>query len=171
MKPVAYLLCGPSLAGKSTFALRLSGRSGAAVSSADAINVRRGLPFGGEGLPEAAWAETLRLQLIELDEWAALGRSAVVDDTLCYRWLRDRFRQSAAAAGMAHQLLLFAPPREELLARHAALLKEPRRPVLSRERLLQHLVTFEWPDPDEGAVDLTDPFRQDAWLHTWFPRG
>lgn len=164
MKPVAYLLCGPSLAGKSTFAQRLAERTGAAVSSADGINVSRGLPFGAEGLPEAVWAETLRLQLAELGEWAAQGRSVVVDDTLCYRWLRDRFRHSATAAGMAHQLLLLAPSREELLARHAALLEDPRRPVLSRERLLAHLATFEWPGPDEGAVDLTARSRQDAWL-------
>jgi hypothetical protein len=42
-----------------------------AIVSADVINERRGLPFGAEGLPETAWAETLGLQLAELGAYLA----------------------------------------------------------------------------------------------------
>lgn len=52
---VAYLLCGPSLAGKSTVAEQIARVTGAVVLSADAVNAERGLPFGAEGLPESVW--------------------------------------------------------------------------------------------------------------------
>jgi tRNA A37 N6-isopentenylltransferase MiaA len=58
--PHAFLLCGPSLAGKSTASERIAATLGAEIISADAINAKRGLPFGAEGLPESVWAETLR---------------------------------------------------------------------------------------------------------------
>jgi tRNA A37 N6-isopentenylltransferase MiaA len=58
--PHAFLLCGPSLAGKSTACERIAATLGAEIISADAINAKRGLPFGAEGLPESVWAETLR---------------------------------------------------------------------------------------------------------------
>ena len=68
-------------------------RLSTAVVSADVINEGRGLPFGGEGLPESVWADTLRLQIAELERCAAQGSSVILDDTLCYRWLRNRFRE------------------------------------------------------------------------------
>ncbi|HEY6571998.1 MAG TPA: ATP-binding protein [Candidatus Eisenbacteria bacterium] len=164
--PVAYLLCGPSLAGKSTVAARLVEAFDAVAISADAINERRGLPFGGEGLPEHVWAETLRVQLQELHELTGGGKSVVVDDTLCYRWIRDRFREEARAAGLSHKLLLLAPSREDLLARHALLESERRRPTLSLDRLVEHLNSFEWPAADEGAIDITTLERQDEFIRT-----
>ena len=56
--PHAFLLCGPSLAGKSTASERIAATLGAEIISADAINAKRGLPFGAEGLPESVWAES-----------------------------------------------------------------------------------------------------------------
>jgi predicted kinase len=164
MHKQAFLVCGPSLAGKSTACARIASISGAAIISADAINAGRGLPFGGEGLPETVWAETLRLQLEQLHERAAAGRSVVVDDTLCYRWLRDRFRAEAASAGLQLMLLVLAPAREILLARHASLAANGDRPVLSLQRLLEHLNTFEWPTPDEAPVDVSTGAQLDGWL-------
>jgi predicted kinase len=162
--PFAFLLCGPSLAGKSTLGRQIALQLGAAISSADAINARRGLPFGAEGLPESVWAETLRLQLDELRVAGAAGTSVVVDDTLCYRWLRDRFREAATSAGLTPRLLLLRPSTEVLLQRRSAAAADRSRPVLSLERLQAHLATFEWPSEDEGAADVTDPDRQATWL-------
>jgi predicted kinase len=160
----AILLCGPSLAGKSTACARIASSSGAAIISADAINAVRGLPFGGEGLPESVWADTLRLQLEQMHEHAAAGRSVVVDDTLCYRWLRDRFRDGAASAGLQPVLLVLAPARETLLARRARLASNGDRPVLSAQRLLEHLNAFEWPTAKEAPVDISTSEQLDAWL-------
>lgn len=158
------LLCGPSLAGKSTAAQHIAQATGAAIVSADAINATRGLPFGGEGLPESVWAETLRLQLEQLRQHIAAARSVVIDDTLCYRWLRDRFRAEAHAAGASAELLLLTPSEPQLLARHAQLAASYQRPVLSLPTLLQHLRSFEWPTPDERAVDISSSGSLEVWL-------
>ncbi|MBI2515352.1 MAG: ATP-binding protein [Opitutae bacterium] len=162
--PSAYLLCGPSLAGKSSLGRQIVSSLGAVVSSADAINVRRGLPFGGEGLPESVWAETLEQQLADLRELGTAGKSAVVDDTLCYRWLRNRFRAAAQAAGLEAKLLLLRPTTAEILARREQIERDNSRPLVSLSRLNEHLATFEWPIPEEGAIDVTTLERQSAWL-------
>ena len=162
--PIVFLLCGPSLAGKSRIAALLASSFAASIICADDINAQRGLPFGAEGLPESVWGETLQLQLEQLRACAGDGRHAVVDDTLCYRWLRDRFRQQAADCGMQHRLLLLRPDADELLRRHRRLLQSRERPVLGAQRLADHLARFEWPSPDEGAVDLTEPEALQAWL-------
>ena len=90
-----YLLCGLSFVGKTTFARTLARIRRAEVVSLDDINEKRGLPFGGEGLPEEAWAETLRLALVQLDDLMTSGTEIVVDDTCCFRWLRDEYRRLA----------------------------------------------------------------------------
>jgi predicted kinase len=159
-----YFLCGPSLAGKSTACRRIAESLGAAVISADAINAERGLPFGAEGLAESVWAATLRLELLALRRFATEGRSVIVDDTQCYRWLRDRLREEAAVLGLPATLLLLAPSRDELLARHAALALTRKRPVLSRASFVAHLESFEWPTAEEGAVDIGSAESLSAWL-------
>jgi predicted kinase len=165
-RPAVFLLCGPSLAGKSTVAEMIRRELSATVICADEINSERGLPFGGEGLPESAWAETLRIQVERFHEAMRLKHSVVIDDTLCYRWLRDRWRQEAAKAGVPAALLLLTPSKEDLLSRHQALGQSNRRPVLSMERFLEHLSAFEWPTPEEEAVLVKTPAQLQAWLKT-----
>lgn len=163
------LLCGPSLAGKSTAACALANAFDATVVSADEINAQRGLPFGGEGLPESAWAETLRIQLTQLHECGRRGLNVVVDDTLCYRWLRDRFRDEVTKAGMAHVLLVFPVSETELLARHRRLADNKSRPVLGQASLRAHIACFEWPSPEESALDVRDPEAAPAIVQAHLP--
>lgn len=153
--PTLYMLCGPSLSGKSSAAKAIVEARGATLISADDINRERGLPFGGEGLPESVWARTLEIQIDRLRQHAAAGRSVVLDDTLCYRWLRERFRSEAHQLGLDTVLLLFAVTEQEILRRHAVLMHSNERPVLSIERLADHLSRFEWPSVDENPIDAT----------------
>ncbi len=156
-----YLLCGPSLAGKSTVARALAEELGVAVVSADAINRARGFPFGLEGMPESAWAEILGSQIKEVSAHMARGVPVVVDDTACYRWLRDRFREHAAVGGYECRLVYVPGSREEILARHQRLAKSKERPVLSRERLVDQLDRFEPPQDDEphAAIRSAEELR------------
>ena len=94
----------------------------------------------------------------------AAGRTIVVDDTFCYRWIRDPFRSHAAAAGYRTTLIVVSTAREEILARHSQLSATGERPVLSRARLLEHLASFEWPRQDEGAVTIDSSAGLDAWV-------
>jgi predicted kinase len=102
--------------------------------------------------------------LADLAAHAAAGRSVVVDDTLCYRWLRDRWRQAAREAGLTCQLLVLAPSRQEIMFRFGATREPGNRPTLECKRLLRHLDAFEWPLADEDAVDVTTLARQESWL-------
>jgi predicted kinase len=162
---IAYLLCGPSLAGKSTVAEQIARVTGAVVLSADAVNSERGLPFGAEGLPESVWAETLRILLDRLHANARLGKSVVIDDTQCYLWLRDRYRSECLAAGLQPVLLLISPPRHLLYERRAHAETSNGRAVLSLERMTDHLARFEWPGEDERATDLSSSEGLSAYLH------
>ncbi len=161
--PRLYLLCGPSLAGKSTVVQAMAAELGVAVVSADAINAARNLRFGLEGLPESAWAEILGAQIKESAALMKRGLPVAIDDTACYRWLRDRFREHAASHGYEVRLIYVATPREEILARHARLSKSKERPVLSLERLIDHLDRFEPPQRDEPHMTI----RSDADLRTF----
>jgi predicted kinase len=160
----AYLLCGPSLAGKSSAARRIAEALEVVVLSADAINEERGLPFGGENLPESVWAETLEIQLRRFHQLVTDGRSVVVDDTLCYRWLRDRWRETARLAGAPSELLLLAPAAEELWRRHARVRSGQSRHALSEDSQRRHMAAFEWPTVEERAVDITEAPALEAWL-------
>ncbi len=153
--PLALLLCGPSLAGKSTLARQLAGPLAASIVSADEINAGRRLPFGGEGLPESVWAETLRLELEAIDKAGRRGQSVIVDDTCCYRWLRDRLRSTCVAAGLLPVLLVLRVGTDDLEARRHAVKSTGARPVLSQERFADHVARFEWPGSDEVQLDVT----------------
>lgn len=155
MVPLALLLCGPSMAGKSTLAKQVRESIDAAIVCADDINAERGLPFGAEGLPESVWAETLRIQLERIGEHGANRRNVIVDDTLCYRWLRDRMRQTCIASGLKPLLLVLAPTPEAIRARRSQAQAEGVRPSLSAQRLDDHLRRFEWPAADEPHWDVT----------------
>ncbi|WP_243286286.1 AAA family ATPase [Geothrix terrae] len=161
-----YLLCGPSLAGKSTACARIAQELQAVVISADEINHERGLPFGAEGLPQSVWAETLEMMLGRIREHATKSHSIIIDDTLCFRWLRDRFRNEAQANGLKPYLLLLSVTKEELQARHTALSLSGQRPTLSMPQLLEHFESFEWPSSDEAATDISVPEHLTTWLHT-----
>lgn len=95
---------------------------------------------------------------------ARLGRSVVIDDTQCYRWLRDRYRSECMASGLKPTLLLLSPPQHVLYERYANAKASAGRPVLSLERMAEHLARFEWPSEDEHASDVSSAEALNAYL-------
>lgn len=157
------LLCGRPFSGKSTLAAALAQRHGAAVVSFDAINLERGLR-GGEGIPAEEWGRTLGLAR---ERAAALLRTrplVVIDDTLCYRWIRDELREVAAGAGARVVLLYLDPVPSVLAARMATNATTRLRDGIAPAVLDEHLAGFEAPGPDEQAVHLTDARDVERWL-------
>ena len=110
------------------------------------------------------WAETLRILLDRLHTHARSGHSVVVDDTQCYRRLRDRYRSECIASGLEPTLLLVSAPQHVLYARHAHAASSGSREVLSLERLADHLARFERPGEDEHATDVSSAEALDAYL-------
>jgi predicted kinase len=149
MKPIAFLLCGPSFSGKSTIARALA-EAGAHVVSLDGILAERGLR-GGDGLAPEHWELAHAEAERRVAGLARAGLQVVIDDTLCFRWLRDRYRASVEAAGFEPWLLYLATPLEEIRARVARNDRERTRHSLRPAVLEEHLRTFEVPDPSEAA--------------------
>jgi len=146
------LLCGPAFSGKTSLAEALALRGFVHVSL-DRILAERGLQ-PGEGLPAAAWEMASAEACVQLAAVVRARRDAVLDDTLCYRFLRDRYRTVAAEVGAAVVLVVLAIDDDEVLRRARENERVRRRPGLRPQVLAAHLASFEWPTPDEAPIVL-----------------
>jgi predicted kinase len=174
--PTLYLICGLSFAGKSTLAAAIAERTAATIVSLDEINARRGL-HGGLGIPDEEWLATHRQALREVGAALAAGRSVVVDDTNCFRFLRDDHRAVAAERGAASLVIHVDVPLAEALARlrandrHGAAHQPLPRPPVTEAVLLQLAQRFEPPAADEATLvfpPATDPV---SWVRAHVPAG
>lgn len=150
-----YLLCGKSFSGKSTLAASIADQTGALVVSLDAINAERGL-FGGLGMPAEEWSRSHQLALRRAEEALSAGLSVVVDDTNCFRFLRDDYRSLAVGAGAQCLLLYLDASLDTLLARMHANAQVPSRAPVAEDVFLELHRKFQAPTPDEHP--------------SWFPR-
>jgi hypothetical protein len=163
---VAILLCGVAFAGKSTLARAIARRTGAAIVSLDEINARRGL-HGGEGVPEREWATSHHQALAEVERLATVGtRTIVVDDTSCYRFLRDDYRAVAERLGYRVALVVIDMPPELIRERIRTNAATANRGGIRPEVFERHRASFEWPAADEPHVLL----RSNADAETWLER-
>lgn len=160
--PTLVLLCGKPFSGKSTLAQRFAER-GAAVVSFDAINLERGL-HGGDGLPVTEWAATLEIAKQRTAALLAEHPLVVVDDTLCFRWIRDTFRALALTAETQPVLVHLDFPESVLWDRMTANDRTKERGGIAEAVLAEHLATFESPEEDEAPVVLRGPEEVEAWL-------
>jgi gluconate kinase len=115
-------------------------------------------------LPEAVWGEALSDVCARIAAAGRAGASAVIDDTACYRWLRDRYRTAARAAGLEPVLVALRIDRADVLRRVEANARDPVRPGVRDSVLREHLDRFEWPDGEEGALDLDARWPPDQLL-------
>lgn len=153
-----YILCGLAFAGKTTLCKRLVERRGLACVSLDAINEERGAGFGGDGLPPEEWGRTLALAEQRVEALLAAGANVVVDDTACFRWIRDRWRAIAASHGCLPILVHLDPGveviRSRIAAAAAAAAEGGDRRLLREEVWVRHLAQFEAPGPDERPITV-----------------
>jgi predicted kinase len=167
---VLYLLCGLSFSGKSTLGGLLAARTGAGLVSLDAINSRRGLR-GGTGTPDEEWLATHRLALAQLERLCRAGGPVVVDDTNCFRWLRDAYRRVAAGFGYRSVVLMLDLPLAEALRRGARNERNGARAPVSRRVLVELAARFEPPASDEETVTVPAHVRFAPWLDSQLERG
>lgn len=161
---VLYTLCGLAFSGKTWLAGALSERLGAIVVSLDEINARRGL-HGGAGVRSEEWARSHRVALDEIGQAMELGAArVVVDDTSCFRFLRDSYRDLARKHSYSMTLVVVEPPLELIYRRmRENELVQTRAPI--RRTVFEELLSsFEWPDADERPVRLTSESAAQEWV-------
>jgi predicted kinase len=158
---------GLAFAGKSTLGRRLVERTEAALLSLDDINAERGL-HGGTGIPAEEWMKTHREALARLAALLELGLSVVVDDTNCFRWLRDDYRTVADRWSVPVTVVYLDVPLDLALQRARENDVSRHRPVVTEEILRELARTFEAPGPDEQVVVFRSPEPVEAWIERWF---
>lgn len=145
------LMCGRSFSGKSTVAGQLAVDLDAEIVSLDSINEERGL-FGGQRIPVEEWIRTHDEAARRVSRLVRAGRHVLVDDTSSPRFLRDNWRALAEDAAVAFVLVYVDAPdqvrRERLLNNR----QESKRNDVLDEVMIEHLETFQPPEPDEEYV-------------------
>lgn len=163
-------MCGPAFSGKTTLAVAIVRARGYERIALDEINAERGLPPGGEGLPVEEWERTSAEAVRRLH--AAMGRGAgvVLDDTCCYRFLRDRYRAVARTHGYRPTVVFLDVPERVLLERLAANRVARERPDVRDEIMAAHLASFEIPEADEEVLVFRAGDPISAWIERQLPR-
>lgn len=164
-----YILCGLAFSGKSTLGKALARRINAVYISLDEIIAARGLPDGGKGLPPEIWQQMHEEACRLLDEHLRQGRDVVIDDTNCFRFLRDNYRQVAARHKAASRVIFLDVPLEEVQRRRRANDELQTRNSV-REEVMQGLIdSFEYPTVDEAVLSYDAQELQQDWFEQHFP--
>ncbi|GAB3744377.1 P-loop nucleotide/nucleoside kinase family protein [Microlunatus parietis] len=145
------LLCGRAFSGKSTVAGQLANGLPGMIISLDAINAERGL-WGGDGIPIAEWARTLDLAHDRVTEAVGDGTTVIIDDTSSPAFLRDRWRERAAALAVPLVLVYVEVDEATLRERVQRNRADRRRGDVTDAVLAEHLASFEPPTEAEAAL-------------------
>jgi predicted kinase len=163
-------MCGLSFSGKTTLAKAVARHVDAEYIGLDDINEERGLR-GGEGIPTEEWERTSAIAIERIGRQLDAGRDVVLDDTLCFRWLRARYAAVAERHAARFILLYVATPLPEIyraMARNdAGAQRSPIRPDVFET----HLRCFEPPTVDEQPMvyDRTVPVEE--WIASHLLQG
>jgi predicted kinase len=163
-----YLLCGLAFSGKSTLAAVLARRCGAEVVSLDEINAGRGLD-GGAGIPEEEWVRTHQEALRRVDQGLAAGRPVVMDDTNCFRFLRDSYRAVAERHGARVRVLYLDRPLALLAERRRENERTGIRAPIAEPVLLDLVRKFEPPGADEDVLLVPPDSSLEEWVAEQIP--
>ncbi|MFC7624669.1 AAA family ATPase [Microlunatus sp. GCM10028923] len=159
MKQCIVLLCGRTFSGKSTVAQQLAEGLPGMIISLDAINAERGL-WGGDGIPIEEWSRTMELAHDRVGEAVGHGATVIIDDTSSPAFLRDRWRERAAALAVPLVLVYLKIDEAILRERLHRNRAEPSRGDVSDAVLTEHLASFEPPTEAEAALvveESTEP--------------
>ena len=156
-------MCGLSFSGKTTLARAISAATGADYISLDEINEERGLR-GGEGISGEEWNETSRIAVKRLGVALERGRDVVLDDTLSFRWLRDRYSEAARQRAAPFILIYVAVPLSEIHAARARNEVSRQRNPIREEVFDDHARKFEVPGADEAPLIYGRELPVEEWL-------
>lgn len=158
-----YAMCGLSFSGKTTLARAIARLTNAEYVSLDDINEERGLR-GGEGIPVEEWERTSALAIERMGRLLGAGRDVVLDDTLCFRWLRERYAAVAGRHGARFVLVYVSTLLPEIYCAMAENEAFPQRESILPDVFEEHVRSFEPPVEEERpwVYDRTVPVEE--WI-------
>jgi predicted kinase len=161
--PRLFAMCGLAFSGKTTVAMAVARCVGAEYIGLDDINAERGLR-GGEGIPGEEWERTSAIATERMGRLLDAGRDVVLDDTLCFRWLRARYAAVADRHAAQFILIYVATPLPEIYRAMARNNAVPQRDSVLPGVFEAHVRSFEHPSEDERPVvyDRTVPVEE--WI-------
>lgn len=162
-----YLLCGMPFSGKTTLGKTVAEYIKAFYISLDEINEARGL-FGGEGISVEEWEKTHYLAMKQLQDIMPSQQDIVLDDTNCFRWLRDRFRHLATQYDYQTTLIFLDIPLTEINQRIVTNNQNQTRNKVKSEIMKEMSQTFELPQVDENTVVYRPQQSLEQWLRQNF---
>jgi predicted kinase len=162
-------MCGLSFSGKTTLARAVARLVGAEYVGLDDINEERGL-HGGEGIPAEEWERTSAIAVERVGRLLDAGGDVVLDDTLCFRWLRERYAASAGRHTAQFVIIYVSTPLPEIyraMAQSDVAQRNPIRPDVFE----MHARCFEHPTVDEQPLvyDRTVPLEE--WIASHLLQG
>lgn len=161
---ILWLMCGSSFSGKSTLARAVVEKRGCSPVSLDEINRERGVGFGGDSIPVEEWERTHQVAIGRLEKLMLAGRDIVLDDTNCFRWLRDRYRSVAAKHGYRTVIIYMDIPIEVLRERMIANESTQERRGIKEAVFMELFHKFEHPQPDEPTLTFTQRDHVTEWI-------
>ncbi len=161
-----YLLCGLAFSGKSTLAKAMVDYLNCAYVSLDDINKDRGLGFGGDGIPVEEWENTHQIAIGILDNLMQLEQDIILDDTNCFRWLRDRFREVAKRHNYGTKVIYLDVPLEEIYIRMQMNEQTKKRQGIKKEIFAELIQNFQPPEVDENILLFNNEYTIKDWLET-----
>jgi len=163
-----FAMCGLAFSGKTTLARAVARRTGAGCVGLDDINEERGLR-GGEGIPAEEWERTHAIAIERIGKLLDAGRDVVLDDTLCFHWLRDRYAVVADRHAARFVLIYVATPLPEIhhaMARNEA---DPQRNPIRPDVFETHARSFEHPVAEESPVVYDRTIPMEEWIASHLP--
>lgn len=168
--PRLFATCGLPFSGKSTLSRAIADRLGCPLVVLDDINAQRGLD-GGQGVPPAEWDRTSHLALDMIADHMRAGAGVIlVDDTVCFRFLRDRYRAVARVHGYAVRFIHVDTPLETIRARMRANEETQARGGLTPEVFESCVNSFQGLGADESSIRFApEEHDLETWIEEQFP--
>ncbi len=158
-----FIMCGTAFSGKTTIAKQIVERLQCNYISLDEINEERGL-YGGEGIPGAEWERTHSIAQERIAKLMTTEEDIVLDDTACFRWLRDRYREFAGEHGYLAEIVYVQVEADEVRSRVYRNVSSGTRRSLTPAVLADHLRTFQQPQSDESPTILKNETDIALWM-------
>lgn len=160
-------MCGLPFSGKSTIAKAIVEHVGCTYISLDDINNERGLGFGGDGIPPDEWEKTHHIA-INLLPGLLKTSDVILDDTCCFRWIRDRYRECAHRVKASTCVIYLNVEHDTVTFR----MKENEATHLRhgiKDEIFESIEnSFESPDEGENIICFNESDNITDWLDLHF---